>query len=367
MTTDTPLLRINGLCTYFYSRSRQAFIRAVDGVDLEISGGRTLGVVGESGSGKSVTALSVMGLAGGAPGVLSGGIEFVSNGSTKNLLQDLDRFVELERSDGRIMRVKKDAAGWERRRDELMKGVRGREIAMIFQNPRSSLNPFTPVGKQITEALRLHAGIASAREARELALTWLDGVKLDSPRLRFDNHPYGLSGGMCQRVMIAMALACGPRLLIADEPTTGLDATIQSKIMDLLADLKDELGVATMLISHDIGVVARMSDDVAVMYGGTVVESGPADEVFAEESAFRHPYTAALLASVPAPGACGRTARLPAIEGEPLDPTEVPAGCRFLARCRRATGALGDKCRRSEPDLRRLAPGHAIRCWLYFD
>ncbi len=172
-----------------------------------------------------------------------------------------------------------------------MSGVRGKEIAMIFQNPKSSLNPFTTVGKQITEAIRLHTSITSNREAADRAYFWLDRVRIDSPRLRFDNYPYGLSGGMCQRAMIAMALACEPSLLIADEPTTGLDATIQSKIVDLLAELKQELGITTMLISHDISIISRLSDSVAVMYGGTVFEYGPARDILGKGFASKHPYT----------------------------------------------------------------------------
>ena len=254
--TTAPILKIEHLRTYFYSRSRQAFIRSVDGVSLEIAKGETLGLVGESGSGKSITALSVMGLISAGPGVISGKIGFRSDRSQKDLLRDLGDFVKLTMRDGRIMDVSKDVVGWERNTERTMKKLRGKEIAMIFQNPKSCLNPFTPVGKQITEAIRLHTSVKAEPAARERALTWLDRVKMDSPRLRFDNYPYGLSGGMCQRAMIAMALACEPSLLIADEPTTGLDATIQSKLVALLAELKSELGVTTLLISHDISMIS---------------------------------------------------------------------------------------------------------------
>ncbi len=362
-----PILKIEDLRTYFYSRSKQAFARSVDGVSLKIAKGETLGIVGESGSGKSIMALSVMGLVSGGPGVFSGRIGLKTERIQKNLLQDLEDFVMVTKKDGRIMAVNKDMAGWERHAERIMCRVRGKEISMIFQNPKSSLNPFTPIGKQITEAILSHTAIKGEREAKERAITWLDRVKIDSPRLRFDNYPYGLSGGMCQRVMIAMALACEPSLLIADEPTTGLDATIQSKIVDLLAELKSELGITTMLISHDISIISRLSDSVAVMYGGTVVEYGPSRDILAANFASKHPYTTALLASIPSAQNIREKGYLQAIEGDVLDTINIPEGCRFYSRCNRVTDAIREKCEHREPDLREIVSGHNVRCWLYFD
>ncbi len=366
MTTAT-VLKIEDLRTYFYSRGKQAFIRSVDGVSLEIGKGETLGVVGESGSGKSITALSILGLVNAGPGVISGKIGFRSDRIQKDLLQDLGDFVKLTTRDGKIMEVAKDVAGWERNADHVMSKVRGKEIAMTFQNPKSSLNPFTSVGKQITEAIRLHTAVRTEREAKERALTWLDRVKIDSPRLRFDNYPYGLSGGMCQRAMIAVALASEPSLLIADEPTTGLDATIQSKIVDLLVELKSELGITIMLISHDISIISRLSDSVAVMYGGTVFEYGPAKHVLSTVLESKHPYTSALLASIPSAQNIREKGYLQAIEGDVLDTINIPAGCRFYSRCNRVTDRIRDKCERHEPGLREVGSGHKVRCWLYFD
>lgn len=361
----TTLLKITDLHTYFYSQGKQAFIRSVDGVDLEIARGETLGVVGESGSGKSVTALSVMGLAGSGPGVIRGAIELTTNGIRKNLLQGLDEHVRIENRDGRIMEVSKDSVSWERRSGVIMDGVRGKDISMIFQNPKSSLNPFESVGKQITEAILLHTQVNNEQEAKDRAIFWLDRVKIDSPRLRFDNYPYGLSGGMCQRAMIAMALSCEPSLLIADEPTTGLDATIQSKIVDLLAELKSEIGISTLLISHDISVISRLSDSVAVMYGGRVFETGPANTLLAADGAGKHPYTAALLSSIPDERNIQEKGRLQAIEGDVLDTINIPLGCRFYGRCGRVTDKIREKCERVEPDLHEVTPGHRVRCWLY--
>jgi len=362
-----PLLKIEDLRTYFYSRNKQAFIRSVDGVSLEIAKGETLGIVGESGSGKSITALSIMGLVSAGPGVITGKIGFKSERIRKNLLQDLDEHVTLTRKNGKIMGVQKDVEGWIERSERTMRRLRGSEISMIFQNPKQALNPFETVGKQITEAVLLHTCARDEKGAKERAIEWLDRVKIDSPALRFDNHPYGLSGGMCQRVMIAMALACEPSLLIADEPTTGLDATIQSKIIDLLAELKAGLGVTTMLISHDISVISRLSDKVAVMYGGTVVEYGASRDILSDSFEAKHPYSMALLKSVPSSRNIREKGRLQAIEGDVLDTINIPEGCRFYGRCGRVTDQIREKCGHREPDLREIAQGHRVRCWLYFD
>ncbi len=363
--TDAPLLRIENLRTYFYSRGRQAFVRSVDGVSLEVGRGETLGIVGESGSGKSITALSVMGLVDAGPGVIGGKIGFKTAAIQKNLLQDLESYVSVRERDGRVMHVQKNDSGWRRNVEGVMGGIRGKEIAMIFQNPKASLNPFVAVGAQIAESVRLHTPLNTTGAARERALDWLERVKIDSPRLRYDSHAYGLSGGMCQRVMIAMALSSEPSLLIADEPTTGLDATIQSKIVDLLGELKAQLGITILLISHDIGVISRLSERVAVMYGGTVVESGRAPDVLSPQEQIKHPYTAALLRSRPSAEHIAQQGRLQAIEGEVLDTINVPRGCRFFERCDRATGDIRTHCAQREPELLEVAPDHRVRCWLY--
>jgi len=365
--TNLPILEIEGLRTYFFAKSKQAFIRAVDGVDLRINRGETLGLVGESGSGKSITALSIMGLISAEPGVISGRIGFKTDGIAVNLLRGLEEYVCLARKEGRVMEVRKDCVGWEKQVELLMGTIRGKEISVIFQNPRSSLNPFIPIGKQITEAILLKGRIKNRREAKQRALYWLEQVKIDSPRLRFDSYPYGLSGGMCQRAMVAMALASEPSLLIADEPTTGLDATIQSKIVDLLHELKSAFNVTTMLISHDIGVIKRLSDSAAVMYGGTLMEYGPAGDILRVDRESKHPYTAALLASIPSEKHIKEKAYLQAIEGDVLDTINTPDGCRFYARCNRVTEGIREKCQSHEPALREISPGHCVRCWLYFN
>jgi peptide/nickel transport system ATP-binding protein len=362
---EGPLLAIENLRTYFYSRAKRAFIRSVDGASLSVARGETLGIVGESGSGKTVTALSAAGLVNGAPGVIGGTIALRSNGIARNLLEGLERYVRVTEEGGRVTAVEKDERGWRRHVEAQMTGVRGKEIAMIFQNPRAALNPYSTVGAQLVETIRLHTRVADEREAKERAIHWLERVRIDSPRLRFDNFPFGMSGGMCQRAMIAMALSAEPSLLVADEPTTGLDATIQSRIVELLAQLKEETGVATLLISHDISVIQSLSDRVAVMYGGTVVETGRAADVLAREAPARHPYTSALLAAIPSAETVRKKSYLQAIEGEVLDTIEVPRGCRFYGRCNRVTEAIRERCAGLEPPLAAVAPGHMIRCWLY--
>ncbi|HQS57226.1 MAG: hypothetical protein B7Y56_00335 [Gallionellales bacterium 35-53-114] len=360
-----PLLKIENLQTYFYARSKHSFVRAVDGVSLEVGQRETVGVVGESGSGKSITAMSIMGLIGAGPGVISGSIHFAGTRVRQNLLDGLDKYVRITEKNNRVMAVSKDESGWQKHSEKLMKNLRGKEIAMIFQNPRASLNPYITVGEQITEAVRLHTENKSVKEARERAIYWLEQVKIDSPRLRFNAYPSDMSGGMCQRAMIAMALSSEPALLIADEPTTGLDATIQSKIVGLLEELKYETGISTLLISHDISVISRLADRVAVMYGGAVVEYGPAKSVLGMGQPTKHPYTAALLASVPSEQKIRDKANLQTIEGDVLDTINVPAGCRFYARCNRVTPEIREKCATLHPGLKEVSPGHQMRCWLH--
>ncbi|AKU91058.1 ABC transporter ATP-binding protein [Vulgatibacter incomptus] len=320
-----PLLSIEGLRTEF--RTDGHTFAAVDDVSLAIGHGQTLGIVGESGCGKSVTALSVMGLVQ-APGRIAGG---------RILLDGEDLLAKSERE---------------------LRRIRGNRIAMIFQEPMTSLNPVFTVGDQLGEAVRLHQKKSRA-EARERAIELLKLVGIPSPETRVDAYPHELSGGMRQRVMIAMALACDPELLIADEPTTALDVTIQAQILALLRKLQRERGLAVMLITHDLGVVAESCEQVAVMYAGKVVERSSAAALFA---APRHPYTAGLLRSLPgAAGAAGRGkgTRLEAIPGVVPAPDRMPAGCRFRDRCDRAVPA----CAREIPPLVALGQGREVACF----
>ena len=318
-----PLLRVEDLRTSFYART--GVLRAVDGVDLEVEQGRTLGLVGESGCGKTVTSLSIMRLID-EPGRIEPGSRILF--------------------DGRDLAVADE--------DELRE-VRGNEISMIFQEPMTSLNPVYTVGDQIAEAVRLHQGLGQ-RAALDRAVEMLKLVGIPSPDRRIKDYPHQMSGGMRQRVMIAMALSCDPKLLIADEPTTALDVTIQAQILELMKELRDRLGMAIMLITHDLGVVAEMADDVAVMYAGRVVEKGPVTAIF---NSPQHPYTEALLQSIPLLGMT-QAEPLRVIRGMVPSPTNWPAGCRFASRCDYAY----ERCREEEPPLFEAgSPQHAA-CWL---
>jgi len=325
-----PLLDVRNLVTAFHTPAGR--VPAVDGVSLSIDRGRTLGLVGESGCGKSVTAMSVLRLVA-APGVIEAG-EILLQGRRDNAI-DLVRLPEPE-----------------------LRKVRGGRIGMIFQEPMTSLNPVFTIGDQVAEAVLLHRDVSRA-EARSRALEMLRLVRMADPEQRLDEYPHQLSGGMRQRVMIAMALACEPDLIIADEPTTALDVTIQAQILDLLADLRRRLGTAILLITHDLGVVAETCDDVAVMYAGRIVERAPATELFARPL---HPYTIGLLAA--RPGGGGRAdGPLRTIPGMVPAPQDFPSGCRFHPRCAHARhdGGAGD-CGAVTPELREIEPGHFVRC-----
>jgi oligopeptide/dipeptide ABC transporter ATP-binding protein len=318
MSDASALLEIRDLVTEFHTE--RGIVRAVDGVSFEVPRRGTLGVVGESGSGKSVTALSVMRLIA-PPGKVAAG----------QVMYDGKDLLQLSPPE--------------------MRAIRGNRIAMIFQEPMTSLNPVFTAGDQVGEAVRLHQKKSRA-EARQIAIEMFRLVGIPSPEERVDTYPHQLSGGMRQRVMIAMALACKPDLLIADEPTTALDVTIQAQILDLLRSLQRELGTSILLITHDLGVVAETCDEVVVMYAGRVVERAPADELFA---APRHHYTAGLLRSVPSYG--GERARLVEIKGAVPSPYELPKGCKFVDRC----AAAQDLCRREEPALVELGAAR-VRC-----
>lgn len=316
------ILEVNNLTTSFFTGD--GVVTAVDDVGFSIDEGETLAIVGESGCGKSVTSLSVMGLIPWPPGkILNGQV----------LLDGEDLLSKPE---------------------EEMQKVRGNKISMIFQEPMTSLNPVLNVGFQIMEALQLHQGL-SAAEARERAIEMLRLVGIPEPERRIDEYPHQMSGGMRQRVMIGMALACNPRLLIADEPTTALDVTIQAQILDLMHRLQREMGTAILLITHDMGVVAEMAERVIVMYAGRFVEEGGVESIF---DAPLHPYTAGLLNSIPRVDVS--TKRLHVIPGTVPSPSELPSGCRFHPRCAQAR----QRCKNEEPPLFDIGQKRKVRCWL---
>ena len=319
------LLEIEGLKTHF--KTDDGWLHAVDGVSLSVNAGETVGVVGESGCGKSVTAMSVMRLIAMPPGHFAG---------------------------GRILWQGKDLLQLS---DDEMRSIRMKEIAIVFQEPMTSLNPVYTVGEQIGEALRLHEGL-SKKDATDRAVEMLKRVNIPTPLRRVHDYPHQFSGGMRQRVMIAMALSCGPKLLIADEPTTALDVTIQAQILDLLAQLKSEFGMAVMLITHAMGVVAEVAQRVVVMYAGKVVEEAPVGELFGNP---RHPYTQGLIRSIPRiDTAATKKVRLETIAGTVPKLISPREGCRFAPRCKHAIAA----CTTATPPLREIAPGHKVACIL---
>lgn len=317
------LLQVRDLRTYFYTQD--GVVKAVDGVSFDLDEGETLGIVGESGCGKSVTVLSIMRLIPQPPGkIVSGQVIF----------------------DGEDL-LKVD--------DEEIRRVRGNKIAMIFQDPMTSLNPVLTIGRQISEALELHLKM-SKEAARKRTIELLKMVGIPEAEKRVDDYPHQFSGGMRQRVMIAMALSCNPQLLIADEPTTALDVTIQAQIIDLVKRLQREFGMAVIWITHDLGVVAGLCRRVIIMYAGMIVEQAPVYDIYADP---RHPYTMGLLGSIPRLDA-PRKSKLTPIEGLPPDLIDMPDACPFHLRC----VYVQDICRQRKPTLRTVAPNHQIACWI---
>ena len=357
-----PILRIQDLRTYFYLPARGRFLKAVDGVSLEVQRGETLAVVGESGSGKSVTLLSLMGLVTAEPGIVDGRIWYRADEDRKpvDLLEGLVRFARV--TPGPPLAVDKDTLGWHEWHDRGMSERRGRDFAMIFQNPRHALNPYMTIGDQIAEAIRRRSPESTAASAAGEAAHWLAKVRIDDPSRRMGDYPHNLSGGMCQRVMIAMALAARPAVLIADEPTTGLDATIQSHILDLMEEMKAELQTTTIVITHDMGVARRLADRIAVMYAGRVVEEGPAGAVLDLRREPKHPYTVGLLSALPTADDIRERRRLTVIEGDVPDLSRLGTGCQFLERCSLRPAGREAFCE-DEPPLDGLVAGQRVRCW----
>ena len=328
---QNPLLEINNLKTYF--NTMDGVVRAVDGVTLQIPAGKTLGLVGESGCGKSVTAHSVLRLL------------------PKRTSEIVEGEICFRRADGQVVDMTTLAPD-----GDVIRTIRGNEISMIFQEPLTSLSPVHTVGRQIAEAVSLHQGVSKA-EARERTVHLLEQVGIADAAQRFTEYPHQFSGGMRQRAMIAMALSCNPRLLIADEPTTALDVTIQAQILALMKSLQQELGMAILVITHDLGVIAEMADQVAVMYMGKVVETGDVRTIFKQPL---HPYTVGLMRSIPQMGRAVKE-RLTPIPGSVPDPFSVPPGCAFYPRCPAPKKA---GCQQEVP-LVEIEPGHWVRCTLY--
>lgn len=325
MENESPLLKVNNLHTHFFTKN--GIVKAVDGVDFDINPGETLGIVGESGSGKSITAMSILGLVPSPPGkIVDGEIHFKG----ENLLD---------------------------KSEKEMRKIRGKEIAMVFQDPMTSLNPVFTVEKQMVETIMTHENI-NKKQARARAAELLDMVGIPDPKKRLKNYPHEFSGGMRQRVMIAMALSCSPSLLIADEPTTALDVTIQAQILELFKKMQQELNMAVIMITHDLGVVAEVCDRVLVMYAGKPVEFTENIRLFDHG---KHPYTLGLMNSIPKITA--EKQKLEAIKGLPPDLRALPEGCSFAPRCKHVM----ESCLSIDPELKAVDDNHLVRCLLYED
>jgi oligopeptide/dipeptide ABC transporter ATP-binding protein len=336
MPDQESLLEIRNLKTYFYAE--EGIVRAVDGVDLHVRRGETLGILGESGCGKSVTGYSILRLVQPPGRIVAGEILYYDRDAQQSGGQPVDL-------------VKCDPKGAQ------MQSIRGAEIAMIFQEARTSLDPVYTIGNQLLEAIEQHQALSQV-EAKRWAIEMLGRVGLPEPETAFDRYPHQLSGGMCQRVMIAIALSCQPQLLIADEPTTALDVTTEAQVLRLIKDLQQEFGMALIFITHNLGVVAEMADDVAVMYLGRVVEYTDVQSLFTDP---KHPYTQALLRSIPHLG--NKTGeRLQVVPGNVPHPQNIPSGCPFHPRCHKRMPGLCDK---KEPELLALSDSHQVRCLLY--
>ena len=326
MINNRPLLEVKNLKTYFYTED--GVVRAVDGVSFEVYPGEVLGLVGESGCGKSVTSLSIMRLIS-KPGRVDAG----------EILLDGENLLDLP--------------------EEEMIKVRGNRISMIFQQPQTALNPVFKVGDQLAEVLDVHQDLGKDAGWKR-AISLLKMVGVPDPERRVEAYPHELSGGMAQRVMIAMALACVPELLIADEPTTALDVTIQAQILDLMRDLRREMGTSVILITHDLGVVAEMAERVAVMYAGEIVEQTDVNSLFDQPL---HPYTQGLIGSIPVLGQIKE--KLDVIPGSVPNLVNLPQGCRFAPRCQARIKYGCEICSEVKPELAEIKPGHLVRCWLY--
>ena len=324
-----PLLKVENLSTHFLTRN--GAVRAVDDVSFDVAEGETVGIVGESGCGKSATVLSIMRLIPSPPGRIVNGNILFSPGADEPSV-DLRTVSERE-----------------------MQKIRGNIVSMVFQDPMTSLNPVLTIGWQLREPLQLHLGL-DKKEATDRSIELLQMVNIPSPEQRLNDYPHQFSGGMRQRVMIAMAIACNPKLLIADEPTTALDVTIQAQILELMMKLQEELNMSVVIITHDLGVVGEVCDRVIVMYAGRIIESGPVDTLLDDP---KHPYTHGLLQSVPKLGATVKE-RMEPIDGLPPNLINLPAGCRFAPRCPSRFDLCGD-----DPDLKGVAQEHDCACWLY--
>ncbi len=353
---NTSILSISNLKTYFHTS--KGMVKAVDGASYRVNKGEFVALIGESGSGKSVSVLSALGLIDTSPGIIGGEIIFDGN----NLLDGLEKYCTVK-SNGSAVSVSKDVAGWKKRHRSNLAGIRGKRIGMIFQDAVSSLNPLYTVADHIGESAGMKKGKINQKQKYDVAVEWLRKVKIASPEEVARAYPFQLSGGMAQRVMIATALAAEPQLLIADEPTTQLDATVQLEILKLLKSLQEEMHLSVLFITHDISIGYNFSDTISVMYAGRVIETGTAKAIFERDN--NHPYTDGLLHAALKITTQADDKKF--IKGSPPDSVHHPSGCKFHPRCelKKELPDGGDRCEREEPYKIQVSDTHYIRCWKY--
>lgn len=350
---ENPLLAVNNLNAFFYNKENGNLTQSLFDISFQLHKGETLGIIGESGSGKTITLLSLLGLVDAEPGICRGEIIYHNEESPLNVLGDISDIVKIKTNDQGVSEIQKDKTAWMKNIEPRYKKVRGSKVAMIFQNPRLAFNPYISIGKQINETIRLHTSIKDKKKAKEKTIEWLSAVKMDAPHIRYNNNPYGLSGGMCQRALIAMALSSESDIIIADEPTSGLDATIQSDILDLLMELKKTYSKSLIIVSHDLAVMKKITDNILVYYKGHIVESGASSDILKNQKNINHPYTLSLI----------NANALNFEEDEQTSETTDTPGCPYVMHCKYAK-EVGIKCHEQAPPLKAVTnASHKIACW----
>jgi len=373
----TPILKVENLSVRFFLEEEKRLLPALCRVSFHINENEVLGIIGESGSGKSVTLLSILGLLQGNPGIIEGKITFNTNGNEINTLQDISEYVTINNCETNDEVIRKNIHSWNKLTTKRYSKILGKVVSMIFQNPRLAFNPYYSIGKQIRESVLLHTKENNKNTAKETAIDWLTRVKMEAPALRYNNNPYGLSGGLCQRAMIAMALASEPQLLIADEPTTGLDATIQDEILSLLEELKKRHKLSMIIVSHDFNVMHRLANRVLVYFNGFIIEEGNTDVILDHKSDTHHPYTSLLLnteyddirkkndfsENTQDQQFENQNSSLNTINVEPK--ASFYNQCPYYKDCDRITSDIKDSCATSIPPLVSIHNNHKIRCWKF--
>jgi len=357
---NETLLEVKDLSVRFFLEEKKQLLPALNRISFHVNENEVLGIIGESGSGKSVTLLSILGLIQANPGIISGEIMLKDGKALKNILADIEQYISIDAFESKDESIEKNIPDWSKVQAARYKSIHGKQISMVFQNPRLAFNPYYSIGKQISESIRLHQPGIRKNDAKEKSIDWLHRVKMEAPEIRYNNNPYGLSGGMCQRAMIAMALASEPKLLIADEPTTGLDATIQGDILNLLEELSRQQAISMILVSHDFHVMRRLANRVLVYYRGFIIEEGKTEDILDHHSDSHHPYTSLLLETE-----FGEDAQQKSKNSDKDIGISFFSQCPYADKCSIKTEEISSKCHNTLPPLIAVSDSHKVRCWKY--